>query len=92
MVNQTATSRNPTDGKVTPTTTATHAGVAYRQGAKKEALGLNPSISAMLLLKVSDGYRATVKDTITHDGRTDQVLSVHTVTLPSGVAYQVVGV
>lgn len=88
-VSQTTTTRTD-DGRVTATTVS-HTGVAYRQKAMKDALGLNPSVSAMLIVRMDNGYTVKTKDKITHDGRTDQVLHVHTVTLPDGVAYQSVG-
>jgi hypothetical protein len=86
------TTRNAATGAVT-TTTTTHTGKAYRQMAMKDTNGLNPSVSAVLIVQLSDDYVIKPKDLITHNGYTNQqVLQVHTVNPAEGLAYQKIGV
>ena len=90
-VNETTTTR-ASNGQVTTTTTATHIGTGYRQKANASVQALNPSVSGEIILQLDDSYKVKTKDTITHNGTTSQVLSVHTVETGAGVQYQLLGV
>jgi hypothetical protein len=89
-VNETTTTR-ASNGQVT-TTSTTHTGIAYRQKAKASVQALNPSVSGEIIVQLNDSYKVKTRDTITHNGVTSQVLSVHTVETGAGVQYQLLGV
>lgn len=89
-VKQVATTRTATNGVTT--TTTLHTGRGYKQASMKDIDGLNPSAGAKVIVQLDDDYIITTKDIIVIGGRDEKALSVHVVTVPSGVLYQVVEV